>query len=207
MSTETKDGESTTRFAGWRRGVLWLLGAGALALVGYRGALGSDMVSGAVALPSAIAAENRAPGARASAERVTGAVESPDAARAPGTGSAHEDSGRGDSVPHAVVAKPPPEVASAEASAPSPAPAPDPEGGAEAPLPAGMTADGKVILNLATETELRKLPGIGQARARAIVEQRGRLGRFRRLEDLLRVKGIGPKRLKVLRPRLVLDAP
>lgn len=206
MSTETKDGESTTRFAGWRRGVLWLLGAGALAVVGYRGALGSDMVSGAVALPSAIAAENRAPVARASAERTTGAAESPDAARAPGTGSARDDGGRGDSVPHAVVAKAPPEIASAEASAPSPAPAPDPEGG-DAPLPAGMTADGKIILNLATETELRKLPGIGQARARAIVDQRGRLGRFRRLEDLLRVKGIGPKRLKLLRPRMVLDAP
>jgi competence protein ComEA len=72
---------------------------------------------------------------------------------------------------------------------------------------AAITPDGKVVLNLADETELQKLPGIGKSRARAIVEQRERLGRFRRLEDLLRVKGIGPRRLATLRTKLVLDPP
>ncbi len=70
-----------------------------------------------------------------------------------------------------------------------------------------ITPDGRIVLNLATETELRQLPGIGKSRAHAIVEQRERVGRFRRLEDLLRVKGIGPKRLAALRSKLVLDAP
>jgi competence protein ComEA len=63
-----------------------------------------------------------------------------------------------------------------------------------------------VILNLASVEELRKLPGIGAKRAEAIVALRERLGKFKRLSDLLRVKGIGPKRLKQLLPKLLLDA-
>jgi competence protein ComEA len=74
-----------------------------------------------------------------------------------------------------------------------------------APVPSGMTPDGKVILNLAGVTELRTLPGIGQKRAEAIVQLRLKLGKFKRVTDLLRVKGIGPKRLKQLLPKLVLD--
>ena len=51
------------------------------------------------------------------------------------------------------------------------------------------------------------LPGVGQRRAEAIVELRTRLKRFRRVQDLLRVKGIGPRSLKRLMPHMVLDAP
>jgi len=76
----------------------------------------------------------------------------------------------------------------------------------EAPPPSGMTADGKVILNQATIADLRHLPGIGQKRAEAIIQLRQKLGKFRRVTDLLRVKGIGPKRLKQLAPKMVLDA-
>ncbi len=77
-----------------------------------------------------------------------------------------------------------------------------------AALSAGLTADGKVILNLATITDLRKLPGIGQKRAQAILDLRQKLGgRFRKLTDLLRVKGIGVKRLAKLKDKMVLDPP
>lgn len=69
----------------------------------------------------------------------------------------------------------------------------------------GVTADGRVILNTATEADLRKLPGIGKNKAKAIVEQRTKMGRFRRIEDLLRVKGIGPRRLSAIRTKVVLD--
>ncbi len=51
-----------------------------------------------------------------------------------------------------------------------------------------VTADGKVAINLATEQDLRRLPGIGATRAKAILALRERLGRFRRPEDLLRVR-------------------
>lgn len=71
----------------------------------------------------------------------------------------------------------------------------------------GITQDGKVVLNLATEEDLRRLPGIGAAKAKAIVELRTRIGRFRRAEDLLRVKGIGRRRLARLRPLLLVDPP
>jgi competence protein ComEA len=99
------------------------------------------------------------------------------------------------------------------------APAPNLDGGAPASdagsapsdagssASAGLTPDGKVILNLASPDELRKLPGVGQKRAQAIVDLRTRLGgRFKRVTDLLRVKGIGPKGLKKMEPHLVLDA-
>jgi competence protein ComEA len=75
-------------------------------------------------------------------------------------------------------------------------------GAARARLP-----DGRVVLNLASETELVELPGIGPKRAQAIVALRTKLGRFRRLEDLLRVRGIGPKAIARLRPLVVLDSP
>jgi competence protein ComEA len=76
------------------------------------------------------------------------------------------------------------------------------EGGAT-----GLLADGRVVLNEATENELTKLPGIGPSRARAILALRQRLTRFKAVEDLLRVKGIGRKMLRRLRPSLVLDRP
>jgi competence ComEA-like helix-hairpin-helix protein len=57
---------------------------------------------------------------------------------------------------------------------------------------AGLTQDGKVILNLATVEDLRHLPGVGQKRADAILALRARLGHFKHVNDLLRVKGIAP---------------
>jgi competence protein ComEA len=72
---------------------------------------------------------------------------------------------------------------------------------------AGMTEDGKVILNLATLEDLRHLPGVGAKRADAILALRTRLGHFKHVNDLLRVKGIGVKGLKKILPHIVLDAP
>jgi competence protein ComEA len=48
--------------------------------------------------------------------------------------------------------------------------------------------------NLADAATLETLPGIGPSRALAIVEARGRQP-FRRIEDLERVPGIGPRTL------------
>ncbi|HEV8549753.1 MAG TPA: helix-hairpin-helix domain-containing protein [Polyangiaceae bacterium] len=89
------------------------------------------------------------------------------------------------------------------------APAPNGgEPGADGKPSAGMTADGKVILNRADAVELRHLPGVGPKRADAIVALRAKLGgRFKRVSDLLRVKGIGPKGLKKIEPHVVLDEP
>jgi competence protein ComEA len=70
-----------------------------------------------------------------------------------------------------------------------------------------VLADGRVVLNLASEADLTTLPGIGPSRARAILLLRQRLQKFRAVEDLLRVKGIGRKTLQRLRPNVVLDRP
>lgn len=74
-------------------------------------------------------------------------------------------------------------------------PAPAPGGPAAVSAPAGP-----VDLNRATATELDVLPGVGPATAAAIVTWRDQNGRFRQVEDLLEVPGIGPTRLERLRP-------
>jgi competence protein ComEA len=53
--------------------------------------------------------------------------------------------------------------------------------------------------------DLRRLPGIGEKRATAILALRARLGRLRAIEDLMKVKGIGRATLKRLRPLVRLD--
>lgn len=56
---------------------------------------------------------------------------------------------------------------------------------------AAAEADGLVDINTAGLDELMTLPGIGPARAQAILDDRAERGPFRRPEDLIRVKGIG----------------
>jgi competence protein ComEA len=63
---------------------------------------------------------------------------------------------------------------------------------------AGLT--GVVInVNEATAGELQRLPRIGPMLSQRIIEERAR-GAFRSIDDLRRVKGIGPKTLDKLRP-------
>lgn len=63
-------------------------------------------------------------------------------------------------------------------------------------------------VNKATAEELVAVKGIGPSLAAAIIDARSR-GAFRSIEDLDRVKGIGPKKLEALRPylRVYADAP
>jgi competence protein ComEA len=63
---------------------------------------------------------------------------------------------------------------------------------------------GRIDLNRATAGELESLPGIGPAKAAALIRWRERYGRFRRLEDVLAVPGIGPATLERLRPLVAL---
>lgn len=64
-----------------------------------------------------------------------------------------------------------------------------------------------VNLNTATEEELGHLPGIGPSKAAAIVAYRARGRRFRRVEELMRVRGIGRSTFRRLRPMLRVDGP
>ncbi len=51
-----------------------------------------------------------------------------------------------------------------------------------------------ININTADEAGLCALPGIGPAYAVRIIELREKTGGFAKKEDLLKVKGIGPKR-------------
>ena len=59
-------------------------------------------------------------------------------------------------------------------------------------------AAGPVNINVAGIEELDQLPGVGEATARAIVEDRERNGPFSTTEDLMRVSGIGEKKFAKL---------
>ena len=63
---------------------------------------------------------------------------------------------------------------------------------------------GLVNVNTATAEQLELLPGIGPARARAILELRRARGGFKSVEELEEVDGIGPAALERLRPHVTL---
>ncbi|MDE3137577.1 MAG: helix-hairpin-helix domain-containing protein, partial [Acidobacteriota bacterium] len=61
-----------------------------------------------------------------------------------------------------------------------------------------------IDLNRATLAQLEELPGIGPARARAILEFRQKNGPFEHVTDLLALPGIGRKRFDRLRPYVIV---
>ena len=63
-----------------------------------------------------------------------------------------------------------------------------------------------VNINTASEKDLESLPGVGPSRAKAIVELREQLKGFHRVEDLMRVKGIGRKTFQKLSPLVTLGS-
>lgn len=71
----------------------------------------------------------------------------------------------------------------------------------------GLSAAPFVVdLNLATESELHLLPGVGPKLAQQILRLREERGGFNRIEDLLDVPGIKKTRLDQIRPFVILPA-
>jgi competence protein ComEA len=62
-------------------------------------------------------------------------------------------------------------------------------------------------LNLANVKELQELPSIGPVTAQRIIDMREKSGRFKRVEDLLAIRGISQKKLDALRPYVTISAP
>lgn len=63
----------------------------------------------------------------------------------------------------------------------------------------GSQKESKVNINKADETELQNLPGVGPAKAAAIVEYRNTSGPFKTVDDLKNISGIGDKTFEKLK--------
>jgi competence protein ComEA len=69
---------------------------------------------------------------------------------------------------------------------------------------ANATATSPVNLNTATQAQLETLPGVGAKAAQRILEYRQKNGNFKKIEDLMNVKGIGEKAFLKLKPLLTV---
>ena len=81
------------------------------------------------------------------------------------------------------------------------------------PLPSGLPRQGtdptagrpaRLDLNRASREELERLPGIGPVMAGRILTLREKVGRFRGLEELRSVRGIGSATIERLRPFVII---
>ena len=64
-----------------------------------------------------------------------------------------------------------------------------------------------VNINTASSEELQQVPGIGPATADKILQMRKSYGAFKSVDDLLAIRGLGPKRLEKMRKYLTVGKP
>lgn len=67
------------------------------------------------------------------------------------------------------------------------------------------TANQKININKASSTELETLPGIGPAKAEAIIEYRESNGGFKTIEDIMSISGFGQKTFEKLQESITVN--
>ncbi|WP_338750252.1 helix-hairpin-helix domain-containing protein [Bacillus sp. FJAT-52991] len=77
--------------------------------------------------------------------------------------------------------------------------------GAQTASSSGAEQGGGININTATSAELQELPGIGEAKAQAIIDYRETTGAFAQPEDLKNVTGIGDKTFEKLQPLITIN--
>jgi len=70
--------------------------------------------------------------------------------------------------------------------------------------PQASTGPALVDINLADQSALESVPGIGPVKAAAILEHRNQIGSFSSIGQLIEVTGIGPATLEAIRPYVTI---
>jgi competence protein ComEA len=78
------------------------------------------------------------------------------------------------------------------------------QGSAPAQKAATATAAAPVNLNTATAAQLATIPGIGAKTADRIIEYRQKNGAFKKVEDLMNVRGMGEKSFLKMKPLITV---
>lgn len=78
---------------------------------------------------------------------------------------------------------------------------------AAAPKRPAAASTAVVNINTATAAEFESLPGVGPKMAARIVEYRQKNGPFKKVEELMNVRGLGEKNFLKLKGQLTLGAP
>jgi len=81
-------------------------------------------------------------------------------------------------------------------------PAPGAKAGASSKPAASSSAP--ININTATQAQFESLPGVGAKAAQRILEYRKQNGPFKKVEDLMNVKGFGEKTFLKLKPLLTV---
>jgi competence protein ComEA len=63
----------------------------------------------------------------------------------------------------------------------------------------------KINLNTASVEQLESLPGIGPVTAKRIVDYRVKVGKFKRIEEIINIEGIGDKKFERIKDRLTIQ--